>query len=316
MFKIRNNKHVIKAALLCLSIGMTHAAQASETIALPGEALFPEGIASDSAGGLYVGSLIQGRILYLEPSSKKPRIFAPDGVNGLMAIGGLIVSPDGKTLFACNSDLGFGPHSGASSPGLVSFDTKSGAFKKRWAFPNGGLCNDLTMTPDGSILLTDSFVPRILVLKPGAEALEEWVTNERFTGEGFNLNGITWSKQGVFAVKYNSNELFRIGLNADGSAGKVDPVNLSRPLGGPDGIKTLATGELLVVEGQGRLAKIKINGLDGSVETIAEGLNVPTTATVVGQTVYVVEGQLDHLPTPDSEAGAPEPFTLKVLDLP
>ncbi len=233
-----------------------------------------------------------------------------------MSVGGMLVSADGKTLFVCNSDLGISTFKGASKPGLVAFDAKSGAFKARWEFPGGGLCNDLTMTPDGTILMTDSFIPRILVLKPGATELSEWVTDERFKGDGFNLNGITWSENGVYTVKYNSNELFRIVIKEDGSAGAVDKISLSRALGGPDGIKTMASGALLVVEGAGRLAKIRVSGLEGVVETVGEGFNVPTTATIIGEKAYVVEGQLDHLPVPDNNAGEPEPFALKVVQLP
>jgi len=316
MIHTRRLKNILGAALTALSVSVTFSAMADSSIALPGDTLFPEGIAADRQGGLFVGSLTEGRILYLAPESRAAKVFVSDGLNGLMSVTGILVSTDGKTLFVCNSDLGISTFKGTSKPGLVAFDAKSGVFKGRWEFPGGGLCNDLTMTPDGTILMTDSFTPRILALKPGAVELSQWVTDERFKGEGINLNGITWSENGVYTVKYNSNELFRVVMNEDGSAGVIDKINLSRALDEPDGIKTLASGALLVVEGAGRLAKINISGLEGVVETVGEGFNVPTTATIIGEEAYVVEGQLDHLPIRDNKAGEPDPFTLKVVQLP
>jgi hypothetical protein len=290
-------------------------AEAGKSISLPGANLFPEGIAADTMGGLYISSLIQGRILYLAPGSHAPRVFVTDGRDGLMSTAGMMVTPDGKTLYVCNSDIGFGQFSGASKPGLVAFDTTTTALTGRWNFPDGGLCNDLTLTPDGTVLMTDSFKPRILALQPGADELTQWATDNRFSGEGFNLNGITWTNHGVFVVKYNSNELFRITAGSGGTAGAIESVQLSRPLAGPDGIKTLVNGDLLVVEGGGTLARIRIIGLEGVVETVGNNLNVPTTATVIDGVAYVVEGQLDHLPSPGKTVSPPDPFQIKVLDL-
>ena len=75
------------------------------------------------------------------------------------------------------------------------------------------------------------------------------------------------------------------------------------------------TQELLVVEGgglsagsRGLLSKIKIQGTNGTVSTIADNLNVPTTASIRDGVAYVVEGQLDHLF--DKSAGAPDPFQI------
>lgn len=315
MTSARTTIKTVAAVLLAFAVGGPLAAQADDRIPLPGKTLFPEGIAADAKGGLYIGSLTEGRIIYLEPETHRPRVFQPDGAHGLMSIGGLIISPDGGTLYACNSELPVATHKGASRPGLVAFDIGTGALINRWDFPGGGLCNDLTQAADGTILATDSYRPRILSLKPGAKTLSQWVTDDRFTGEGFNLNGIAWTPQGVFVVKYNSNQLFRIDMAPDGGAGAVTLVELSRPLGGPDGIKPLAPGELLVVEGHGRLSKITLDGLHGTIETLREGLDVPTTAAVVGDTAYVVEAQLDHLPLPGMEDNRPAPFSVAPVRL-
>ncbi len=62
-------RNILGAALTALSVSVASSATAGSSIALPGDTLFPEGIAADSQGGLFVGSLTEGRILYLAPES-------------------------------------------------------------------------------------------------------------------------------------------------------------------------------------------------------------------------------------------------------
>ena len=65
--------------------------------------LYPEGIAADSEGNLYVGSLVQGMIYKITKSGKISKFLSPK--NGdLMSVTGMIV--DGNILWACSSDPG------------------------------------------------------------------------------------------------------------------------------------------------------------------------------------------------------------------
>ena len=48
-----------------------------EPIVLTDRSFFPEGIAADRAGGLYIGSLMQGSILYLAPGTHAPERSSP-----------------------------------------------------------------------------------------------------------------------------------------------------------------------------------------------------------------------------------------------
>lgn len=299
---------------------MTWPALADTAIVLPDPGFAPEGIAADSEGVLYTGSLTQGRIVKIAPDTGAVTDFAAPGANGMVSVIGLHVV--GDLVYACSSDSGASALTGMAAPALVAFDRKSGAAAGRFEFPEGGaFCNDIAEMPDGTILATDSFAPRIYALRPGAQRLEIWLEDSRFAGEGFNLNGIAHDAGAVHVLRYNTGTLHRIEVDADGRAGAVSDIALPAPLRGPDGLTALGGGRFLVVEGgglnagaRGALTGIRLHGETASVETIATDLDVPTTAAVVGGTAYVVEGQLDHLFDPS--AGPAAPYRILAIDLP
>ena len=65
---------------------------------------------------------------------------------------------------------------------------------------------------------------------------------------------------------------------------------------GPDGLKALGEDRLLVVDNPaGSVKIITLSGDAGSVMTIANTLDGPTTAAPFDGYAWVLEGQLDHL---------------------
>lgn len=269
----------------------------------------------DRAGGLYVGSLVQGSILHIAPGSRAVRTFAAPGSNGLVTVVGLHVTSDDQLLYACSSDPGFGKLTKTAKPALTAFRLADGAPAGRYELPAGGFCNDITELSDGTILATDSFTPRIYSVTKGSKQLKVWFEDRQFEGEGFNLNGIAATSGNVYVLRYNTGSLYRIAIKADGSAGEIHEVVLNRKLRGPDGLVAVNAKELIVVEGggltagaRGALTRIKLDGDTGATEMIADDLRVPTTAVVRNNTAYVVEGQLDTLFDP--KAGPPHPFRI------
>lgn len=310
-----------KIALISALVALgPNLALAEADIVLPDRAFAPEGIAADGKGNLYVGSLTQGRLAKISAGKKDVSDFVAAGVNGMVSVVGLHVS--GNIVFACSSDPGIGALTGAAAPALVAFDAKTGAATGRFELPEGGgFCNDLTELPDGTILATDSFSPRVYALKPGADQLEIWYEDAQFSGEGFNLNGIAYDNGAVYVVRYNMGTMHRITLTDSNIPGETTQVPLPRTISGADGLNALGDGRFLVVEGggltagvRGALLGIKLAGDAALIDTIAADLNVPTTAAVVGSVAYVVEGQLDHLFDP--EAGSPDPYKVLAIDLP
>jgi hypothetical protein len=292
----------------------------SADIALPDPAFAPEGISADAEGNLYVGSLLQGRLVKINGRTHDVTDFVAAGVNGMVTIVGVHVA--GEIVYACSSDPGLGELTGTAAPAIVAFDVKTGEPIGRYELPDGGIfCNDITALPDGTLLATDSFVPRIYVLKPGADALEIWFEDDQFTGEGFNLNGIAYDDGNVYVAKYNAGTLHSIPVGADGTAGEATQITLPNAVHGADGLNALGGGRFLLVEGGGltdgvRGSLIGLTLKDGvaTLDTIAPDLNVPTTATVVDGVAYVVEGQLDNLFDPT--AGEPDLFKILEIELP
>lgn len=310
----------ITCVMAVIAALLSGASWAGGALTLPDSGFAPEGIAADSDGTLYVGSLTQGRIVKIAPDRAAMTDFASAGANGMVSVVGLHVS--GHLVYACSSDPGIGALTGRAAPALVAFDRGSGAAAGRFELPEGGaFCNDLTEMPDGTILVTDSFAPRIYALRPGRDHLEIWLEDARFAGEGFNLNGIAHDDGAVYVLRYNAGTLHRIEVTAGGAAGSVSDIALPAPLSGPDGLVALGDGRFLVVEGgglaagaRGMLTGLRLHGGAAIAETIAADLDIPTTAVVVGGTAYVVEGQLDHLFDP--AAGPSEPYRILAIELP
>lgn len=311
---------VITSVVALSAAFLTGAALADTAITLPDPGFAPEGIAADSDGALFTGSLTQGRIVRVVPETGVVTDFAAPGANGMVSVVGMHVA--GDLVFACSSDPGASALTGTAAPALVVFDRQSGEATGRYELPEGGgFCNDIAEMPDGTILATDSFAPRIYALRPGSERLDVWLEDARFVGEGFNLNGIAHDAGAVYVLRYSTGSMHRIEVDADGSAGAVTEVALPAPFKAPDGLTALGGGRFLVVEGgglqagaRGALTGVRLEGATATIETIAADLDVPTTAVVVGDIAYVVEGQLDHLFDP--AAGAPEPYRILSINLP
>ncbi len=310
-------------------------------IQLPTEDFYPEGIAvGDNA--LYVGSITSGQIIRAPFSPNgtlraQPLIDAGQFDNG--AIGMIEVAGN---LWVCDAD----PFMGEQSK-LINFDisdplnaSKVASFDFQVPAGGQGFCNDVAVDPDGNIYATDSFGGRIVrVAAADTDAdgnVEEWLKDDLLAGNEMNpfgANGIVYHEGVLVVVNFSKGTVVLVPIDdADGSAGTPISVALTNAkdeavtLQGPDGVKVLdaANDVLILVEGggSGALTKVSLSELDtaapkGAVEVIASRLDVPTTVAVDLNegAAYVVEGQLDHLFTPD-DVGPPQlPFGVVRVDL-
>lgn len=278
------------------------------SIELPGDDFYPEGVAADDAGALYVGSLATGAIVRAEPCGEVTSFVPRRSGRGTL---GLLVDTDASTLWACDVDPTF-----ASPAALIGYDLATGAEVARHPFPaDAVVCNDIAQGEDGSLYLTDSFGARILRV-PGAtrsdgRPAEVWLTHPSFAAApgAFGLNGITVVGNRLFTVSFANGSLHRVRIGADGAPiGPVD-VALDRPLTGLDGLKAKGARTLFAVENrvfseveQSDLIRIDLTGDRGAVHVIERDLDGPTTFTATGRNAWIAEGQLDHMlgidPTP------------------
>ena len=307
--------------LLALACGAA-AADRSE-VAIPGDRAYPESLSSSSDGTIYVGSFAEGGVVRVPPGAAKAEPWIKPGANDSRSTLGVLADDGSGTLWVCSNDLsamGVVTPGTAKGSALKSFDLKTGAPKGSATLPGDRtLCNDIAIGPDGAAYVTDSFNPHVLRLKPGGNQFEVWATDPRFTVKnGAGLDGIAFGGDGnAYVDTFNGNGLFRIAVAGNGAAGKITQLETSRPIKLPDGMRPYGNNTLLMIEGAGRLDRVTVEGDKARIDTIKEGYDGPVAVTQVGDTAWVLEGQLHYLLDPKSKGQNPRlPFRAYAVPLP
>ncbi len=277
-----------------------------------------------------------GAIYKVASGTTTPMPFiTPDATNDLVSVLGLFVdtatNPD--RLWVCSSDAGNGQRAGVAQVALKAFNLTTGAFIGSWTWPTAtsagftaitgttanGFCNDLTVAPNGNVYATDSWYPRVVRLVNRGMAgavLTNWLVNTTvFPTSQWHLNGIDVDANGenLYVVENHPGHLYRVPINANGSAGTPVEITTQRPLYGPDGLKWLTPTRLVTAEGSG-ISIIDLSGATGRVRTISTGFDgIATFATwTANANVWLVENQGDHFWNPTAPNGptATKPFRL------
>lgn len=285
----------------------------AKAIVIPGDQAYPESMSSASDGTIYISSPAAGGVARVKPGTSKAEMWIKPGAFGTRSTFGVLVDEKSKTLWVCSNDMSAAGIPGPSSfPGsyLKGFDLASGAGKVSAAFPGTAhMCNDMVVAPDGTLYVTNTMAPQILRLKPGAKDLEIWLENDLLAPKnGAGLDGIAFGSDGnLYVNTFGGNEFFRVTLK-DGAPGSVTKLETSRPLKNPDALRQMSGDVFLMAEGGGTLDRVTVNGDKVKVETLKDGLNGPTSLAKVGDTVWVGEGQLDHLFDPKGNGPPKLPF--------
>ena len=246
-----------------------------------------ENLTSSRDGTVYFGSMSKGTIYRATPgvSRAEPWILASN--TGLTRVLGVLADDKSNTLWVCQNHTD--ARGGAPVVGLTalrSFDLKTGVAKGTYPFPpNSGICNDIAVSADGSTYVSESFGGRIHRLKPGASALEVWASDSALAV----IDGLSFLEDGsLYANNFTTGKLFRVPVNADGSAGAVQPIETSIPFVRPDGLRTVGPRTLIQAEGQGRVTELTINGNRAEVRVLQDSLPRATGVTLVGKSVLAL----------------------------
>jgi sugar lactone lactonase YvrE len=289
-------------------------ASGAERYVLPGEQVFPEGVAYQSdTGDFYVGSTTDGTVFRgnVEGGSKEAEVFLEPESDGRTTAIGMEVDEEGR-LYIAGGDTGR----------IFVYDTESADQIRRLDTPDAEatFLNDVAVTPDGDAYFTDSMRPvlfRVTSTGDGVGDAEPWLNFEGTPAEyeeGFNFNGIDATEDGRYlvAVKSNTGELFRI----DTESKEVVEINLEG--------ETLANGDGLLLDGrtvyvvrneQGLIVPVKLSGeyISGEVgEPFTDpSFAFPTTIAKTNGRLLVVNSQFDK------REGEPElPFTVSSVEVP
>ena len=315
----RANALRVSALAIMLSIVWAGSARAETAPMGVPDKSFPESVTSTRDGTLYVGSFNLGGVLRIAPDGKTDQLVKP-GADGTRSTLGVLADEKSNTLFVCSNDIsGFGVAGPSETKGawLKTFDLKSGAPKGSFALKDPkSLCNDIAVGGDGTAYITDSFAPFVYSLKPGGSSLEVWATDPLLAPakDGVGIDGIAIGADGnVYVNTYIPAKFFRISAK-DGKAGAVTELKPSRPLDHADAMRSFGNG-FLMIEGNGKLDKITVQGDEANVETIKDGFVEPVSVTQVGDIGWVAEGKLSYI-IGDNKGKDPGPFTLKPVALP
>ena len=231
----RFNRAVASLAFACscaIAVTAGGAARAADVV-VPGSTDFPESMSASSDGTLYFSSFGNGRVWRARPGEGQASEFIKTGTNGLASALGVLADDKSNTLYVCSDDFSA---AGIKIPGetatsLKLFDLKTGEPKGSIATPGTAtLCNDIVAANDGTAYVTDSFAGDILRLKPGAKEFEVWAQDPRWAVPGkAQLDGIAILSDGaVYTNIFEGDGLYRVTMNADGSAGKITKLQTSR----------------------------------------------------------------------------------------
>src|SRR6202044_2038517 len=134
---------------------------------------------------------------------------------------------------------------------------KTGAAKDSYVLPGDRtLCNDIAVGSDGTAYVTDTFAGAVDMLKPGAKALDVAAKDPLLAG----ADGLAFGdKATLYVNSFTTNKFVRLDIGPNGKATKVVELKTSRPLGRPDGMRTIGKDRLLMAENAGVMSIVTIN---------------------------------------------------------
>ncbi len=280
--------------LSILAVGQpAQAVQRPIEYALPGDQVFPEGIAFQRGTSyFYVSSTTDGTIFRGSTREDTAEIFLPGGADGRTTAVGLKVDDRGRLFVA-----------GGATGMIFIYNTATGGLIRSFNIGKSPtFLNDVAIGADGAAYVTDSVNP--LIYKVAQNGAGGWTleTFIDFTGTalvyqaGFNVNGIAAVNNGQYLVVVQSNtgKLFRIDI----ATKVVSEINL--------GGETVANGDGILLKGrtlyvarnrQELIVKIALSNdlSSGTVisSTTDERFKYPTTIAIGAGRMLVVNSQFD-----------------------
>lgn len=315
--KANRTSAIVAAVVMTALMGCTAAPMPRGDILIDGKGVHPESVTSTAQGALFTGS-VPGIIYRARPGETVAKPFImPSAENGLHSVYGVLADVRQKRLWACSVANSFAPRTpGPPAPSeLVAFDLASGKLIGRWAFPApGGTCNDIAVAKDGSAYASDTPGGRVLKLPKGGKALEVAASDDRLKG----IDGLDFGADGALYINnVQRNELWRINLPAAGKPAQLTLLKASDKMGGPDGLRHIGGNRFLQAEGtSGRATLVTIKGDEADIKVLRDGLNSSPGITLIGHTVYVVEGKIQYLFNPELRGKDPGPFKAIAIPLP
>ena len=256
-----------------LSLPLAGGALGAQKVALPGSDYYPEGTASAADGTLYIGSIMQGSIVKVPAGSTEaaPFLSKPSVKRGVI---GLTVDAGRQLLWYCDSNPKLEDAKKAGD--LVGVQLAGAKEVVRHALPaaegKAPFCNDVIVSPDGALWVTDSAVGRVfrvpaeLALQPNSAAV--WAAGDEVrppASGGSGANGLEWIEGKLVVANVGRGTLVQLDPNSPEPGRGAQLIALTdaqtqapASLCSPDGVERVpgSKDKLVVVENGGCPAKL------------------------------------------------------------
>jgi hypothetical protein len=297
-FRMTTNWYRHAALLVCAAAFCATASAQPAEITINDTMMSPESITSSADGAVIFGSTTKGNIYRAARGATSADVWISAPAAGLQRVLGVLADDAHQTLWVCTTAPAAPGGAAASAPvgaapagdtGVKAFAMPAGTPKGSYRFPgNRGLCNDIAVAPDGTLYATDTQGGRVLRLAPGAAEMTEWSVSPLLA----SADGLVVLADGSICVNtFSSGTLVKIPLAGGGAAGEPVKLETSRPIVRPDGMRTVRGNTLLLVEGDGHLDEVRVEGNRAEITTLKDGFMGATAVTLVGSTAYVLEGR-------------------------
>ncbi|HEU5470923.1 MAG TPA: hypothetical protein VFV67_09750 [Actinophytocola sp.] len=285
------------------------AAGCPELIAGSAPLLHPEGVTYwPERDRFLVGSVTHGTVSVVRPNGSV-RTLVEDPT--LITTMGLAVDARRDRLLVVNGDVGISEHSTPETirkvAGLGIFDLRTG---RRIAYHDLGALvperehfgNDVTIAPDGTAFVTDSFAGAVYrVPVRGAPSVE--IRDDRLTPvvRGNGANGIVRHPKGFLLIAHSSGRaLYKL------AGSDLTQVVIGEPIGAPDGLLLDGRGTLHAIDNTAANRVITLRSTDDWTTAALTASRAwpepaPTTMARGRCGIYVLSGRLDQLPPVGSD---------------
>lgn len=187
--------------LLCPAVSFARPVESPVAFRIADRELIPEGIAYDPVERtFYVGSTFRRKIVSINAAGAV-RDFTTEAQDGLRAVLGLRVDARRRVLWAISSHAGLtlpisgNPRDCLGCSSVLKYDLRTGRLIKRYDLsntPQPHFLNDLTVTRDGDVYITDTIGGSIYLISRRRDELELLLSLE----ERAYPNGIDLSSDG------------------------------------------------------------------------------------------------------------------------
>ncbi|GAB2547409.1 SMP-30/gluconolactonase/LRE family protein [Nocardia heshunensis] len=282
---------------------------------------YPESITADPhTGDVYASSFLTGAVYKATPGNPKAETFLPAGTDGRKTANGVKVDAAGRLWVIDHT------------AGIALYDTKTRALVARFDVPapDKAFLNDLVITPDGSVYVTDSGRPVVYRIAPAqiADALAHGghggelrvhadlgAAKDPAAQQTMVLNGLAADDAGryLIVVDMTNGDLYRVATDTTATVRKIALTGGNAVDG--DGLE-MHGDTLWVVHNKGNAVSRWQLDADGTKAELRHritdpALDIPTSIVHTGGHALVTVSQFDK--NGPYGAGAPAPF--RIVDI-